>query len=401
MTDSPDKKKPSKKKRRRQGTGQVVPRGKGTFQLRIFLEKDSAGKRHYFNETFRGKPKDAEKRMRELIAKHERGEPLTLSNDTLNAFLDEWLKAQPNLKESAREAYERTVGYYVRPYIGGKLLAKIEAADIQDLYATLADKKKLSKSSIRLVHTLLGMVFRLAIKRRKIMFNPMGGVVSPGGKQMEQEKREAREERTMDPEQVAKFLREAAETRFAAIFTIAFYTGCRPGEMLGLRWIDYDAPARMIRIRKTIAFRKGREWYLDTPKSAAGRRNLRLDDDLADLLDKHRKRQLEDRMRAGGAWEDHGFIFCDEIGAPYSQSQLRYYCKQILKAAALPEHFNPYSARHTSATLLGAEGVNIKTISERLGHSDVTVTLATYVHPTGGMHDEANEHAGALVRGKK
>ena len=346
------------------------------------------------------KKKDADKRKRELLAKHERGEPLTLSNDTLNAFLDEWLKAHPNLKESAFNHYTRALGYYIRPHIGDKLLAKIEAADVQTLYSTLS-VYGLAKSTIYFVHTLLRNVFKLATARRKIMFNPMDGVVSPGGKQMEQEKQHGREERTMSPDQVIKFLQEAGETRFGTIFTLAFYTGCRPGELLGLRWSDHDAQARMLKIRKTIAWRKGGEWYLDTPKTATGRRNLRLTDDLVEMLDRHRKRQLEERMKAGSAWDDHGFIFCDEVGRPHTQTRLRYFCKQILKAAGLPTHFNPYSARHTSATLLIAEGVNVKTVSERLGHSNVTITLKTYTHPTGEMHDEANEHAEALVSGKK
>ncbi len=76
----------------RSSAGQVVKRGK-TFQIRIYLGCDSVGKRHYFNETFRGTSKDADKRKRELLAEHEHGEPLTMSKNTLNAFLDEWLKA--------------------------------------------------------------------------------------------------------------------------------------------------------------------------------------------------------------------------------------------------------------------------------------------------------------------
>jgi integrase len=244
-------------------------------------------------------------------------------------------------------------------------------------------------------------VLKIATARRKIIFNPMDGVVSPGGKQMEQEMQHVREERTMEPEQVAQFLREAAETRFGTIFTLAFYTGARPGELLGLRWADLDAASRLLKIRKTIAWRKGCEWYMDTPKTTTGRRNLRLTDDLTEILDKHRKRQLEDRMKAGGAWEDHSFIFCDEFGRPYTQGGLRYNCKQILKTAGLPEHYSPYSMRHTSATQLIAQGVNVKTVSERLGHSDMAITLKTYTHPTGEMHDRASAHAEALVSGKK
>jgi integrase len=229
----------------------------------------------------------------------------------------------------------------------------------------------------------------------------MDGVVSPAGKKLEQEKQQKREQRTMTPGQVEQFLAAADETRFGTIFTLAFYTGCRPGELLGLRWDDLDGQTRILKIRQTINWRKGGKWYFDTPKTATGRRNLRLTDDLIQMLDQHRKRQLEERMKAGRAWNDHGFICCDEVGEPYSQNRLRYYCKQILQAAGLPEHFNPYSARHTSATLLIAEGINPKTVSERLGHSKVSITLQTYTHPTGEMHEAASEQAEALIKGKK
>src|SRR5262249_50672643 len=121
--------KPDKKKSR--NVGQLIERGENKFLIRIYEGRDSAGERHYFNEKFNGKKKEAQKRLRELLGKHERGEPLRLGNQTLNAFLDEWLSAHPNLKESARNHYTRVLGYYVRPHLGDRLLRKIEAADVQ------------------------------------------------------------------------------------------------------------------------------------------------------------------------------------------------------------------------------------------------------------------------------
>jgi integrase len=82
-------------------------------------------------------------------------------------------------------------------------------------------------------------------------------------------------------------------------------------------------------------------------------------------------------MKVGQLWQDHGFIFTNEIGEPYTQKRIRYFFGQVLKAAGLPEHFSPYSDRHTSATLLMASGINPKTVSDRLGHSDVSITLQT------------------------
>lgn len=121
------------------------------------------------------------KLLRDLIAKHERGEPLRLSNDTLGAFLDEWLKSKPKLKESSREHYEKTLNYYVRPELGKLMLKKVEASDVDELYAEMA------------------------------------------------------------PEDIERFLTAANSTRFGCLLTLAFHTGCRPGELLGLRWSDLGA----------------------------------------------------------------------------------------------------------------------------------------------------------------
>ena len=354
--------KPTKQKRKSRNTGQVIERGPDKYLIRVFLGRDSAGKRHYHDETFHGKKRQAQDRLRVLLTKHKAGESLKINKDTLGVFLDEWLGANPDLKESSIAHYKRTLDLYVRPKLGNL--------------------------------------------RRKVPFNPMDGVDAPGGKRAEEEKKANRAARVMTPDQVAQFLAAAEETRFGTLFTLAFHTGCRPGELLGLKWSNLDAGDQTLKISQAINWRLGKkpgepEWYLDTPKTAHGRRVLRLTDGLLEVLTAHRKRQLEERMKAGRVWNDHDFIFADEIGEPYSQNRLRYYCKQILKAAGLPEHFNPYSARHTSATLLMAGGINAKTVSERLGHSDVNITLQTYTHPTADMQTEASERIERALQDRK
>lgn len=400
--------KTGKSKNESRGVGQVIERGDDKFQIRIFLGRDTEGKKHYHNETFHGKKTDAKKKLRELIGKHERGEALRLSNNTLNTFLDEWLKSNPKLKESTHTHYARTLDYYVRPTLGKLMLKKIEAHDIDELYAELA-ARDLQRSTVYYVHTLLKMAFKLALKRRKIVFNPMEGVNSPGGKDFEKYKKARREKQIMEAGQIEQFLTAACETRFGCLLTLAFHTGCRPGELLGLRWADLDARARKIHIRQGIHWRKKDDprghWYLDEPKTSYGRRTLALTDSLFELLDAHRKRQLAERMKAGKAWGAHDFVFCDQVGEPYSQERLRYFFKQILAAAELPNNFNPYSARHSSATHLIGAGVDVKTVSKRLGHSDVRITLGTYTHPTDEMEERASEEIERIInqgqKGKK
>jgi integrase len=218
---------------------------------------------------------------------------------------------------------------------------------------------------------------------------------------MAQESFSKREARTMATDLIPAFLTAAAETRFGTIFTLAFHTGCRPGELLALTWKDVDSENKRIHIRQTITFIEGGKWYTDEPKTAYGRRTLRLEPETMEMMTSHRKKQLEERMRAGKMWNDHGFIFCDEFGNPYSQDRIRYYFKQVVKAAGLPGNFSPYSARHSAATMMAEQGVHPKAAASRLGHSDATITLNIYTRTTEGMDGDASEMISKAIKGKK
>ena len=102
-----------------------------------------------------------------LLTKHKAGESLRVGKDTLGVFIDEWLDAQPDLKESSVTHYRRNLNLYACPKLGNKLLAKIEAGDIQSLYEYLTESG-LSRSTVSFVHTLLKGIFKLAMRRRKI-----------------------------------------------------------------------------------------------------------------------------------------------------------------------------------------------------------------------------------------
>lgn len=386
------------KKTRR--AAQVVERGPDRYLIRVFVGRDATGKRHWHNETFHGKRRKAEDRARDLLAKAKTGEPLKADNSQFNAFIDEWLRSHPDLKDSSVAHYEQVMGLYVRPKLGGLMLARIVADNIQTLYDDLREKD-ISASTIAHVHTLLRSVFKMAVLRRRVRENPMDGVKSPRGKRLTQEQRRNRETKVMTPEQAAQFLHAAEDTRFGALFALAFHTGCRPGELLAVTWGDLDAEARTLKVWRNIKWPTGGKWYLDDPKTDSSRRVLRLDGETIQTLAEHRRRQIEERMKVGKAWRDHGFLFCNEIGEPYSQSLLRHYCKKILRAAGLPEHFSPYSARHTSATWMIEQGINAKTVAGRLGHADVKTTLGVYTHSTEGMDEQAVEALSRLLKSQK
>ena len=391
-----------KRKRKTRPTGSINERSPGHFQIRLYIGRDSTGKRHDHTETVKGTITGAKARLQDIIRKHQTGEPLKLGADTFDAAFDEWLDAnRANLKEASIASYERAARIYIRPTLGGLLLTRIDSGIIEKMYRQMREQG-LSGSTVAYIHNILKAVFRLAFERRKIAHNPMATIKA-------QSAGKAREAAAMTADQIAQFLDAAESSRFGTLFFLAFHTGCRPGELLGLKWSDLDQAAATLTIRRTITWRRPQEaraaglplWYLDTPKTKLSRRTLPLTAAVADRLQTHRRAQLEDRMKAGKAWTDHGFIFTDEIGEPYSQTRLRATFKAIAKAAGLPKGFNPYTCRHSTATLLMAAGVNPKVVSERLGHSNVSITLGTYSHVAPSMQRDASEELGRLILTKK
>jgi hypothetical protein len=145
-TPKPSKSRKTKAERSRRN-GQCKERGLDKHLLRVFLGRGSERKRHYHNETFLGQKKDAQGHLRTLLTNHKAGESLTITKDTLSVFLDEWLGSKTKLKRSTAEHYKEMINLYVRPYIGGLMLAKVDAGHIQKLYETLAEKG-LSRGSL-------------------------------------------------------------------------------------------------------------------------------------------------------------------------------------------------------------------------------------------------------------
>ncbi len=134
------------------------------------------------------------------------------------------------------------------------------------------------------------------------------------------------------------------------------------------------------------------------PKTAAGRRQIPLDARLVALLRAHRERQLFERRRAGEAYEDKGFVICDELGRPYYPGTISVVFKEQAKAAGLPV-IRLHDTRHTAASLMLADGVPVKVVSEILGHASPVITLSVYAHTMPGMAEQAGERLSAQLFG--
>ena len=158
---------------------------------------------------------------------------------------------------------------------------------------------------------------------------------------------------------------------------------------MALKWEDVDLEGEYptLQVRRSLSETRGRRSF-ETPKSGRGR-YLRLSGRAVVALRAHRKRQLEERVRKAGLWEDHSLIFPSEGGTPMSGRNLYRALKIRVKRAALPQTLRFYDLRHTCATLLLRQGINPKFVQELLGHADISLTLNTYSHVLPDMGDAA------------
>ncbi len=204
--------------------------------------------------------------------------------------------------------------------------------------------------------------------------------------------RPRREEiRPLDREQVRALFEVAGEDRLEALYVVAVTAGLRRGELQGLKWEDVDLEAGALQVRGTLSEPKG-GYIFEALKSGKGR-NIRLTRKAKSALREHCKRQLEERMRLGTLWQEHGLIFPPGAGTPLSGGNLNRAFKALLKRAGLSQMIRFHDLRHTCATLLLRQGVNSKFVQELLGHGDVSLILNVYSHVLPDMGDAA---AGAM-----
>lgn len=395
-------------------TGQLIQRGEKTWLLRVYKGRNAEGKREYLNKTVSGvNKKTAQAELNKLLHHRDTGTLIEPSKQTLREYMARWLDvaAKPRLRPSTFTDHKYRVDRYILPMLGHKRLSQLTALDIQGLYTTIMAPKPdgmgLTARSVRIVHNILNPALRQAVRWKLVPFNPAADVDLPSEKRQEM--------KALSPEQAAAFLdtarafpgdpaviaanghdpRTGRQDRFFAFWCILLTGGLRPSEALGLKWEDLDGDN--LRVRRSLTRNKGGGWTLTEPKTAKGRRTVPLPSFTVEALREHRKKQAEQRLAAGSAWNDNGFIFAAENGEPLNSRNLDQRHFQPLLAAAKLPRMRLYDLRHSHATLLLANGEHPKVVSERLGHASVVLTMDTYSHVLPGMQEGATERLDALL----
>ncbi|MGD0121711.1 MAG: site-specific integrase [Candidatus Limnocylindrales bacterium] len=204
--------------------------------------------------------------------------------------------------------------------------------------------------------------------------------------------------RTWTGRQVAGFLDFVGSDRLFCLWRVAFFTGMRRGELLGLRWRDVDLDGAALSIQQTYI--RGAEGLgYGAPKTAKGRRRITLDAETVGILRAQKRAQATLRIRAGSIWKDNDLVFAREDGSPIDPDVVSTQFYRLTARAGLPR-IRLHDIRHTHATLLLMAGVHPKVVSERLGHSSILITLDTYSHVLPGLQEDAVDRFAAVVGAK-
>lgn len=327
-------------------------------------------------------PTEVRRKARELIAEAARYDISNVKKMTLETYMTHWLEdvKKPELKPSSYDRVEQSLKYQIFPAIGHIQINALTSNDVQKMITAIISEK--SYSTAKKAYNNLNACIELGVQRGEILKNPVKGVKLPSSKT-----KERKEITAYSPEEIAAIVEEAKLTykngapvyRYGYLIIIILNTGMREGEPLYLKRKDVDLEKRHIYIHGNVVEVKNRaedaesSYVLleqDTPKTGKSTRYIPLNDNAVDALE-HLRSIVRDRDRVI-ATKNHTIT---------SPRKVYKTMECILKKCGITDKENlVHALRHTFATTLIRNGVDIKAVSEILGHEDVSTTLNTYHH---------------------
>ena len=366
--------------------GSIEKRGKDTFRLKVSAGFGQNGKRIIHRRTIKTNSKrQAEKELAKFVAEVKAGKVLESSKKTFKQFAEYWIEkyAEGNLKKSTLYGYKQMLNNRINPAIGHVKIEKIKQVHLVQFYYNLQENgiRKdgktggLSAQTIKHHHNCISSILQSAVEWEIIPQNVANKVKPPKVTQKEAD--------FYTEAEVTEILKALSNEplKYNALFTLAFMTGLRKGELLGLEWSNIDFDNKMIHVRQTSLYRPGKEYgvYTDTPKSNSSKRSISISNLDLELLNRLKIEQENQKEKLMDLWEDHNRLFTQWNGKPMHPSTVNNQLKKFLKKNGLPiKSF--HTARHTNITLLLANNVDLKTVIQRAGHSDGLMTINKYAH---------------------
>lgn len=328
---------------------------------------------------------------------------------TVNDMFDKYIATKTELKASTRTNYRYMYKNYVRDTFGTKKLADVRYSDVKCFYNSLIKEKNFKPNSMEIIHTLLHPVFTLAVRDNYIRVNPTDGVMAEIKKSHNWEKPKRHALTEAQQEAFIDYMKNSEMySHWLPLFTAFLGTGCRVGELIGLRWEDIDTKNDTISINHNLIYRQNDdgvcEMHITTPKTEAGKRTIPMLPEVKHAFITERKRQMEQGIRTCTIDGYTNFIFLNRENYVHNPQTINRAIVRIYKAyneeeeknakkekrePVLIPHFSVHNLRHTFCTRFCENETNIKVIQEIMGHSDISTTMNIYAEATESKKQES------------
>ncbi len=394
-------------------TGEYQRRTDGIYQ---FKYTDSTGKKRVIYS------KDlAELRVKEEAVKQDLKDGIKTRAEvtiTVNDMFQKYIATKTELKASTLTNYKYMYKNYVQESFGLKKLADVKYSDVKSYYNSLIKEKNFKPNSMEIINTILHPVFTLAVRDGYIRTNPTDGVMREikQSHNWEKPKRHA-----LTIEQQSAFVEYVAKSEiynhWLPLFTAFLGTGCRVGELIGLRWQDCDFENDVISINHNLIYRQtdsGKcEMSITTPKTSAGIRTIPMLPEVRKAFITERKKQMAQGGNNTVVDGYSGFIFLNRESYVHNPMTINRAIVRIYKAYNLEEtelakkekrepvlipHFSVHNLRHTFCTRFCENETNIKVIQEIMGHSDISTTMNIYAEATESKKQESFKNLAGKIK---
>ncbi len=280
--------------------GQIIPKGKRKWLVRVFIGRDSTGKRKYVSELVHGGKKEAERHLTGLLGQKNDGKLTVRPKETVDEYLDAWLEttAKPSVRPRTFGDYTYTLKQYVRPHIGSIRLARLSPVEVRGMLAQLQAPREeggqgLAPRMVRKALEVIRNALEAAVADKLIRENPARAKLV----RKALPPKVTKEPVTISADDVATFIEVARGDRLGPLFVVQLLTGLRPSEALALRWRDLNRDT--ISVTRALVDHVGIPLDFAPPKSKKSRRAVVVPDVMTEVLCEHRKRQAEERLGGG------------------------------------------------------------------------------------------------------
>lgn len=380
--------------RRPNGEGSIRKRKDGRWEGRFFVGHDPVTGKAQYKSVCARTQKEVSIKLKEAIASAGKQNVFSkLSDVTVGEWLQEWYKiySLPGLRPTTAEHYLMLINHYISPRIGDIKLKDLKTIDIQRMINDLKENGRikyrdklgngLSAKTVRTTYMVLHAALEQAVFDQLIVSNPCVGCKLP--------KKEKIEMKTLPEDKIEDYFNAALMREVLPMFYLELTTGLRRGELLALLWEDVDVEKHTINVTKSVLRING-ELLVTEPKTSNGIRKVYVPESTIKWLIFEHEQHPNSKYLFPSPKDENS------MRDPHSVTAIH---RKILEDIGADPDIRFHDLRHTFATIALQNGVNVKAVSQTLGHYSAAFTLDTYTHATEKLKEDAALQIGEVMEG--